>query len=181
MSEATATAFGIVAEFDSAATAVAAAHRLGDEGWQCWDVYGPAPLEELEALVPPREGRTVTTIMVVAGLLGAAAGYLLQYWNAVYSYPLNVGGRPNGGGPGFIPSAWEICALCAVWGGLIAFLAGRRLPRLHHPLFAAAQFERASQDRFFICVERRDPAYDAARLRGIFQQHGAASIAEVPE
>ena len=42
--------------------------------------------------------------------------------------------------------------LAAALAGFVAFLVGSGLPRLHHPVFAAHGFERASQDRFFLAV-----------------------------
>ncbi len=179
MSRADSNTLGVVGEFSTARAAAAAARNLAENGFTRWDVYGPAPVEEIDNVVPTRRGRWLVAIMVAIALLGACAGYLIQYWDAVLSYPVNVGGRPDNGWPGFVPSAWEVSALFTVCGGFLAFLVSCRLPRLYHWVFLAPDFERASQDRFFICVEGRDEAYDGNRLRTIMQQHGAERVTEI--
>lgn len=173
--------FGLVAEFRTSEETAGAARELASSGLRDWDIYGPAPLDDLIELAPTRRGVAVTAIMVAAALLGAAVGFFYQYWGAVLDYPLNVGGRPYDAWPGFIPSAWEICALFTVYGGFFAFFYFCRLSQLYHPIFDAPEFERASQDRFFIGVEARDRAYDPERLRALFARHGALSTAEVAE
>lgn len=171
---------GLIAEFRTSGEAAAVARDLCEAGFVRWDVYGPAPLEDIERATPTRRGMVITAVMVAAAVIGACWGYFLQYWDAVIDFPINVGGRPLNGWPGFIPSAWEICALFTVYFGFFAFLATCRLPRLHQPIFAAPHFERAMQDRFFVCVEARDARYDAGHLREIFARHGAIASSEVP-
>ena len=173
--------YGLVGEFVEADDAVAMARRLRDDGFHSFDVYSPVPLEEMESLLPQRPRRALALIMFAAALAGFALAFFMQYAIAVVAYPLNIGGRPLNSWPAFIPSAWEICALFAVYIGFVAFLAYCRLPLLYHPIFNAPRFERASQDRTFLCVEACDPRFDADRLAAIFHQHRAAHIAEVTE
>jgi hypothetical protein len=179
MSEHTPSLYGTIGEFAAREHVIGAAVALMGHGLTRWDVYGPAPIEEIIAIVPTRRGRYITVIMVAAALFGAGFGYFIQYWDAVINYPINVGGRPLNGWPGFIPSAWEICALFTVWFGLFAFLLFCRLSRLYHPIFTAPGFERASQDRFFICVEAADRRYRTERIRSIFGHHHALRVAEI--
>jgi hypothetical protein len=171
--------YGLIGEFRASEGAVAVARELREAGFTRWDVYGPAPLEDIERATPTRRGTIITAIMFAAAVFGGCWGYFLQYWDAVIDFPINVGGRPLNGWPGFIPSAWEICALFTVYCGFFAFLASCRLPRLHQPIFAAPRFERATQDRFFVCVEATDAQYDAQRVREIFARHGASAASEV--
>ncbi len=171
--------FGIVGEFASASATLSAARSLREGGFKRWDVFSPTPLEEVDELMPSRRGIYLTAVMVAAAIFGACLGYFVQWENTVLDYPINVGGRPYNGWPGFIPSAWEACALFAVYGGFLGFLISCRLPRLYHPIFATPGFSRASQDRFFICVEARDPFYDRDRLGELFQQHGALDATEI--
>jgi hypothetical protein len=174
------TLYGLIGEFCTSEAAAAVARELRAADFVHWDVYGPAPLADIEHATPTRRGIVITAVMFAAAIVGACWGYFIQYWDAVIDFPINVGGRPLNGWPGFVPSAWEICALFTVYGGFFAFLATCRLPRLHHPIFAAPRFERATQDRFFVCVEAADAQYDAGRLREIFARHGVIDTSEVP-
>lgn len=172
-------AYGLVAEFESTAEVIAATQALRREGVELWEIYGPAPIEEIGREVSPRRGRVITTVMVIAAVVGACVGYFIQYWSAVVDYPLNVGGRPYNGWPGFVPSAWEICAIFTVYFGFFAFFISCGLSRLYHPIFAAPDFERASQDRFFLAVEASDRHYDANHLRSLLAHEGALQVSEV--
>jgi hypothetical protein len=172
--------YGLIGEFRESAQAAAVARELHGSGFERWDVYGPAPLEDIERATPDRRGTFITAIMFTAAIVGGCWGFFLQYWDAVIAFPINVGGRPLNGWTGFVPSAWEICALFTVYFGFFAFLATCRLPRLHQPIFAAPRFERATQDRFFVCVEATDAQYDAGLVRAVFARHGVIESSEVP-
>lgn len=170
----------LIAEFRTAREVGAAARELRERGFRRWDLYGPAPIDELIELVPTRRGRRLTALMVAAAIAGALIGYFMQYWSAL-AYPINVGGRPYNGWPGFVPSAWEVCALFVVYAGFFGFFVACRLPRLADPLFAVPGFERASQDHFFICMEPVDARPVAEGLRALFERHGAVRVTEVRE
>src|ERR1700745_859134 len=102
------------------------------------------------------------------------------YANAI-SYPINIGGRPIHSWPAFIPITFEVTVLCV---GLTAFFASfalNGLPRPHHPLFGIPECDRASQDRFFLCIEAKDPKFHANDTRAFLENLDPLSIKEVPE
>jgi CTP:molybdopterin cytidylyltransferase MocA len=51
---------------------------------------------------------------------------------------------------------------------------------LYHPIFAARTFERASCDRYVLCVAADDPVFEADVVRAIMQRQGAEHVARVP-
>lgn len=178
-SESGASLYGVVAEFQRPEDVIAAARRLRAGGYRRFDAFAPAPLEELDEIVVPRPRIHLVLIMFLGGALGAFLCYFMEYYAAVMNYPINVGGRPYNSWPAFVPICWEICALFTVFAGFFAFFLFCRLPRLCHPIFDTPGFERASQDRFFLCVEARDTWFSAERVRAIFEQYGALRISEV--
>ena len=94
-------------------------------------------------------------------------------------YPINVGGRPLGSWPAFLPPAIEMAVLGAVLFGVIAMLIGNGLPRLHHPLFGVPEFERASAIASSCCCAAPRGAMRGRERR--FCRHSRPSpICEVP-
>jgi hypothetical protein len=71
--------------------------------------------------------------------------------------------------------------LWAVLLGVLAVLYGARLPRVHHPLFESHEFERATNDHFFLLVRGNDPSFDAQRTQAFLQSLSPLSVVEVAE
>ena len=102
----------------------------------------------------------VAWIAVVAGIVGATVTYGTEWYVAVHDYPLNVGGRPVHAWPVFLPAAYIVGVLCAAASALLGMLWLNGLPRLHHPVFHARGFHRASQDRYFLFLMADDPRFE---------------------
>lgn len=172
--------YGVTGSFASAAAVTDAARQLRSVGFREIEAFTPYPVDGLDELLRP--GRRHFWLPLVIGLgaiFGVIWGYFIQYWDEAINYPLNVGGRPYNSWPAFTVGAFEFTVLCAIAAAFFGLLAFCRLPRLYHPIFAAPEFERASVDRFFLCVEARDPSFELQRIRRIFERHGAEHVAEV--
>jgi hypothetical protein len=171
--------YGVLGIFRTADAAANAAAHLRRSGIEAFDAYTPYPVESLDRIRRPGRKLMLPAIMFAAAVFGAGYGYWIQYWDEALDYPLNVGGRPYHSWPAFIVSAFEFMLLVTVAAGFFAMLAASRLPKLYHPTFAAKTFERASRDRFVICVKATDPLFDPASLRETFGSLGAEEIEEV--
>jgi hypothetical protein len=172
-------AYGLVAEFDEQEQVVAALQRLRAAGFRRIEVYGPEPIEEADQILERRPSR-VPLIIFVASVAGAAGGFFLQWYGSVIGYPLNIGGRPLNSWPAFGTTTVELSILCMVLAGAVALLWACRMPLLYHPIFEAPGIERASQDRFLICVDASDPNFESERLRRLLRVHNPVRIDEVP-
>jgi hypothetical protein len=171
--------YGLLADFEHPEELLAAAAAAREAGYRRVEAYTPIPVEGLtEALgtVPTQLPR----LTLLGGLLGAAAGYALQYWVSVIEYPLNVGGRPLHSWPAFLPIVFELAILGASLTAVLGMLALNGLPRPHHPLFAVPEFKLASRDRFFLCVEARDPKFDRTQTRSFLTELHPRSVIDVP-
>lgn len=170
--------YGLMAEFDDHEQLLAAARRAHGEGYEEMDAFSPFPIEELpEAL--GKEGSPVALFTLLGGMTGGLGGYFMEWYSMAKDYPLNVGGRPHNSWPNFIPVTFELTVLCAALSALIAMLVLNRLPQPHHPVFGVPEFRRASIDRFFLCIETKDPKFDRERTWQFLNSLKPVSISEV--
>jgi hypothetical protein len=172
--------YGLVAEFESAASLVQAAARARDAGYKRMDAYSPFPIEDLTDALGQRP-TVLPFVVLLGGLLGGVGGYLLQYVTAVHSYPLNIGGRPLHSWPMFLPVTFECTVLGASLAAVFGMLTMNGLPMPYHPLFNLERFALASRDRFFLCIRRVDPKFDLSQTRQFLESLGAREVTEVPQ
>ncbi len=162
--------YGLVAEFDDAAGLLKAAETLSSSSYTVWDAHSPYPVHGLgKAMGLPRS--RVPVYVLVLGLFGLAAGFLLQWWVSASAYPLLVSGKPLLSWPAFIPITFECAILGGAVGAVFGFLRESRLPRHHHPLFRSTRFERATDDKFYVSISARDPKFGEAET--LLKQLGA--------
>ena len=172
--------FGLLAEFETGDAMAAAARKATAAGYTRMDCHSPYPVgDAADAMGFPKS--EMGPLMFIGGLTGACAGFLMQYWCNAYGYPLNVGGRPYFSWPSFIPITFEMMVLTTALTGLFGLIAICGLPRYHHPLFNSKAFDRASRDRFFLCIEAVDPKYDSAATRAFLNELHPLSVEEVLE
>jgi hypothetical protein len=157
-----------MAEFDNSEALLGAARRTYEEGYRKMDAYTPYPIEGLAEAIGFHRSR-IPALVLASGIIGGLAGFSLQYWINVISYPLNVGGRPLNSWPSFIPVTFELTILCAAFAAVFGMLTLNRLPMLYHPVFNAPRFELATRDRFFLCIEAEDPRFDRQRTRSFLE------------
>jgi Protein of unknown function (DUF3341) len=177
---ATANYFGVLAEFAEAEDLLAAAREVHEAGYREVEAYSPLPVEGLAEALGFRRTR-MPLVVLVGGIVGCFSGWALQYYTSVIAYPLNVGGRPVNSWPSFVPVIFEMTVLVAALSAVLGMLAMNGLPRPHHPLFGIPQFDRATQDRFFLCILAWDPMFQPTSARQFLERLRPVGVTDVPQ
>jgi len=170
--------YGLMAEFDTPEEVLAAAKRAHGQGYRRLDAYTPFPVEGLSEAIGFHH-TWLPLLVLIAGILGAIVGFASQYYATVIDYPLNVGGRPLNSWPSYIPITFEVTVLFAALTAVIGMIALNRLPMPYHPVFNVPAFDAASRDRFFLCIEARDPRFDTQRTRQFLEGLGSHGVYDV--
>lgn len=161
--------YGLMAEFDSAAALLDAAHKTSAAGFTKTDAYSPMPIHGLGDALGMKE-HLIPKFVLAAGIMGGGFGYFFEYWTQGIAYPLNIGGRAYFSWVSFIPPAYELTILFAALTAFGSMLLLNGLPRPYHPVFNVPRFERASQDTFFLAIEATDPKFDLEQTRAFLTQ-----------
>ena len=170
--------YGVMAEFDNPTSLVNAAREARARGYRKLDAYTPFPIEELtEALHLPKS--KLPLIVLIGGILGGLTGYLMQYYVTVIYFPINVAGRPLHSWPMYIVITFELTILCAALSAVFGLLALCGLPMPYHPTFNVPRFALASRNRFFLCIEARDPLFDRQKTEEFLESLDAREVSEV--
>jgi hypothetical protein len=171
--------YGLLAEFSGPDELVRGVQDLNQQGYRRVESYSPFAVEGIPEALHFRP-LAVAIIFLVAAIFSAAAGYFMQWYASVISYPENVGGRPLHSWPSFIPITFEMGVLGGVLGGVFGMIFLNKLPRYSHPISNVERFRAASSDAFFLCVEASDPRFRIETTKGTLRRCGAIQVTEVP-
>ena len=171
---------GVMGEFETPEQILAAAKAARAAGYKHIEAYTPIPVEGLSEEIGFR-WTAVPLITLIGGLGGGLTGFGLQYWCAAVTYPMNIAGRPLNSWPAFIPVTFELTVLGASIFAVVGMLALNKLPQPYHPVFNVERFARASTDRFFLCIEARDPQFNLAESARFLQSLNAQHVSEVKD
>ena len=123
----------------------------------------------------------ITWVTFLCGALGTTIAISGMTYISAWDWPLNIGGKPPFPFPAFVPIMFELTVLLSAFAAFFGMWILNGLPRWYHPLFTSARFRRATQDRFFIVIEAKDPKYDATRTRQFLESLGGAVVEQVNE
>ena len=171
--------YGLMAEFANPTDLVLAARRAHEAGYRRMDGYSPFPVEELSEAIGFHKDN-VALVVLIGGLFGGSIGYLMQWWISAVSYPINVGGKPLHSWPAFIVVTFEMTILFAGVAAVLGMLALNGLPMPYHPVFHSSRFAFATRDRFFLCIEARDPLFDRVQTMAFLQSLSPYEVTEIP-
>ncbi|MSR41211.1 MAG: DUF3341 domain-containing protein [Phycisphaerales bacterium] len=183
--------YGLIAEFDNTGDLMRAAEKVRDAGYIWWDCCTPFPVHGLDKAMGVK--RTILPVLVFgAGATGTAAAFALQTFTNSFSfstwalvkvtgYPYLISGKPMMSLPAFIPVIFEVTVLFSALScvGLMFLFNG--LPRLYHPLLQNNRFRRATNDRFFVVIEARDPKFLRGTTEAFLRTLGASAVEAVED
>jgi hypothetical protein len=172
--------YGIMAEFVSPDDLIKAGHLAYERGYRIMEAYTPFPVDGVAESIGYHRNR-VAPMVFLGGLAGGCLGFGMQWFSAVVHYPLNIGGRPLFSWPAFIPITFETTVLGAALTAVFGMLAMNGLPRPHHPVFNVPGFVLASNDRFFLSIQARDPLFDLEETRRLLEELHPKAITIVPQ
>jgi hypothetical protein len=170
--------YGLMAEFEGPTELVAAARAAREKGYKRLDAYSPFAIEELSDVLHLHHNK-LPLIVLLGGIIGGITGYLLQYYVTVIYFPINIGGRPLHSWPSYIIITFEMTILFAAISAVLGMLALCGLPMPYHPTFNVPRFALASRNRFFLCIEARDPLFDRTATIEFLEGLGPREVSEV--
>lgn len=170
--------YGLMAEFETSEELLRAAQQAHQAGYRDMDAYSPFEVEGLAEAIGARTP-WISYIVLAGGILGGVGGYGMQWYYSVIRYPISVGGKPLHSWPAFIPVTFELTILGAATAALLGMILLNGLPELYHPVFNLHSFGRASQDRFFLAIETKDPKFDLKQTRAFLENLHAVEVSEV--
>jgi hypothetical protein len=173
-------AWGLLAEFTTVEDLLNAARECRDAGFRHWDAHTPFPVHGLNDAMGLKMTK-LPLFVLAGGVTGGGLALLMQWWMNAHDYPLVFSGKPLFSLPANIPVLFELTILFSALGAFLGMLAFNLLPEYSHPLFSSEAFRRATQDRFFISIEARDPKFDAGRVRDFLECLGSTHVELVEE
>jgi len=167
--------YAVACEFPGPTEIFHAAEKIRDAGYKWWDCYTPYYVHGLDRAMGQRKS-FVPFFTLLGGLSGLVGGFLLIVITSVWVYPIDTQGKPYFSLPGFVP----ILDLLMIMLSAIMSIAGMTtlslLPRLHHPLWEWDDFNRATNDKFFVVIEANDPRFNEKSAVDLLRSLGGANL-----
>jgi len=171
--------YGLLAQFKEPEELMTAILRTRGKGFENIQAYTPFPVEGLSEALGIKDNR-VALFTLLGGILGGSLGFFMQWYSMAIAYPLNVGGRPLNSWPAFVPVTFELTILFAALSAIFSMFALNGLPQPYHPVFNVPEFERASNDGFFLCIKAQDPVFKLESTRRFLESLSPRGVYEVP-
>jgi len=169
--------WGIAGWFDTPAGLFHACEKLRDKGYLHFDAQTPFPVHGLEKAMGLKPTK-LPWLSLLGGFTGLTSGVALTYY-CNWDYPLNIAGKPPFSWQIYIPIYFELTILLTALTTFFSLWIITGLPKFFHPTMTHKAFTRTTTDAFFICVEAKDPKYDAGKTRALLEELGARDVEEV--
>jgi hypothetical protein len=169
--------FAVMGWFETPAKLYHACEKLRDAGFQM-DAHTPFPVHGLEkAMGVPAS--PLPWIVLGGAFFGGTGAFTLQWWVHAVEYPQNISGKPFFAYQAYIPVTFELTVLLSAFATFFGLWGLCKLPQLFHPTMQHPSFDRASDDRFFVSLEVKQPGFDMQKAKTMLAELGAHEVAEV--
>ncbi|GAA5510870.1 quinol:electron acceptor oxidoreductase subunit ActD [Novipirellula caenicola] len=170
---------GIVAEYTSVDTLLAACRRVRDAGYTKTDAYTPFAVHGIDKALGIKP-TVLPWLALAGGLTGTCTALTMQIWMNGLNYPYIISGKPFVLSlPAFIPVAFELTILFASFCTFFGMWALNGLPRFSNPIFTDPRFDRVTDDRFFLYIDSKDKSFDAKGVEKLLGETGTEYINSV--
>lgn len=170
--------YGVVAEFDTPEAVIDAANQAREAGYKKMDAYTPFPVNGLDEALGMTNTR-LGWLVLLGGITGGTLAFAMQYYANVIFYPLNIGGKPLNSWPNFIVITFECTILFAAFTAGLFMLARNGLPQPYHSIFNTPNFETATRDHFFLCIEATDEKFDPEEISDFLRELSPLRVSKV--
>ena len=175
---------GLLAQFDDPDSLVHACDQARQDGYKAMDAYSPFPVHGIDPALGIK--RTILPWIVLAVGIGACGiGVGMQYytnaadWSPLFpGYAFKISGKPYFSLPANIPVTFEVIVLSSAFAAFLGMWFLNKLPMLSNPLHRVSRFKRATNDKFFLMIETRDPKFDRNQTEAQLNEWGAVAIDE---
>ncbi len=167
--------YGILAAFKNAGDLLHAAEKVRDAGYAKFDAHSPFPIHGMDQAMGLRRSIVGYCAGISAFLLGSF-GFWLQWWTSSVDYPLIIAGKPFNSYPAYVVVTFGLTVLGAALGALLSMLILNRLPQPFHGLFYSKQFEKFSDDGFFISIEAGDAKFSETETVRFLESIGGTNV-----
>lgn len=169
-----------MAEFTNEHDLLDAARKVRDAGYTKTDAFTPFPVHGIDHALGIKP-TILPFIVLCAGLTGLCTALLMQWWMNGVDYKYIISAKPFGITPASIPVSFELTILFSAFTSVFGMLALNGLPKFSNPIFTNPNFDRATNDRFFLYVDSTDKYYNRDSVRELLGSVHPTSLDEVME
>jgi hypothetical protein len=181
--------YGLAAEFSDTPGIFHAAEQTHAAGYKWFDCLVPFAVHGLDRAMGVK--MTILPILVFfGGFTGLLAACVLQVftnslqfdiWAVVplVGYQFDVSGKPFLGAAAFVPIAFEMTVLFAALTAVFGTFFLNKLPMFYHPVLKHPALARATDDRFYLVIEAKDPKFNRDDVEAFLLSLNPDSVIEL--
>ena len=178
--------YGLAAEFKDTPGIYHAAEKVREAGYRWFDCNVPFPVHGLDRAMGVK--MTILPVMVFfGGLTGLLLACFLQIFTnslqidlwaliPVVGYQFEVSGKPLLGPAAFVPVAFELTVLFSALTAVFGTFFLNKLPMFYHPVLKSPEMVRATDDRFYLVIEAKDPKFVQAEVESFLHSLDPESV-----